>query len=186
MTMNRPQPRPGVLDIAPYVPGKSTAPGVAKVFKLSSNETPLGPSANAIAAYRATGEHLEDYPDGSAAALRDAIGAAFGLDPDRIVCGAGSDDLLNLLARAYLTDGEGLLGVGRTAAKRKLDQAWPRKPIAVGDVLRTTSLLPGLHRRWPGAHVTWVTSPAAAELFRGNPLGLAYTLYAVAELKIVQ
>src|SRR6187399_610191 len=106
MTMNRPQPRPGVLDIAPYVPGKSTAPGVTKVFKLSSNETPLGPSANAVAAYRAAGEHLEDYPGGSASALRDAIGAAFGLDPDRIVCGAGSDDLLNLLARAYLTDGD--------------------------------------------------------------------------------
>ena len=106
MKMNRPQPRPGVLDIAPYVPGKSTAPGVAKVFKLSSNETPLGPSENAIAAYRAAGEHLEDYPDGSAAALRDAIGAAFGLDPDRIICGAGSDDLLNLLARAYLSDGD--------------------------------------------------------------------------------
>jgi histidinol-phosphate aminotransferase len=104
--MNRPQPRPGVLDIAPYVPGKSTAPGVAKVFKLSSNETPLGPSANAVAAYRAAGEHLEDYPDGSASALRDAIGAAFGLDPDRIICGAGSDDLLNLLARAYLADGD--------------------------------------------------------------------------------
>jgi histidinol-phosphate aminotransferase len=106
MTANRPQPRPGVLDIAPYVPGKSTAPGVAKVFKLSSNETPLGPSANAIAAYRAAGEHLEDYPDGAASELRDAIGAAFGLDPDRIVCGAGSDDLLNLLARAYLSDGD--------------------------------------------------------------------------------
>jgi histidinol-phosphate aminotransferase len=106
MTANRPQPRPGVLDIAPYVPGKSSAPGVAKVFKLSSNETPLGPSANAIAAYRAAGEHLEDYPDGSAPALREAIGAAFGLDPDRIVCGAGSDDLLNLIARAYLKDGD--------------------------------------------------------------------------------
>src|SRR5690242_1512339 len=106
MTMNRPQPRPGVLDIAPYIPGKSTAPGVAKVFKLSSNETPLGPSANAIAAYRAAGDHLEDYPDGSASALREAIGAAFGLDPDRIVCGAGSDDLLNLIARAYLRDGD--------------------------------------------------------------------------------
>jgi histidinol-phosphate aminotransferase len=104
MTANRPQPRPGVLDIAPYVPGKSTAPGVGKVFKLSSNETPLGPSSNAIAAYRAVGEHLEDYPDGSALELREAIGAAFGLDPDRIVCGAGSDDLLNLLARAYLSD----------------------------------------------------------------------------------
>src|ERR1700741_2352565 len=106
MTVNRPQPRPGVLDIAPYVPGKSTAPGVAKVFKLSSNETPLGPSENAIAAYQKAGEHLEDYPDGSASALRDAIGAAFGLDPDRIICGAGSDDLLNLLARAFLKDGD--------------------------------------------------------------------------------
>jgi len=106
MSVNRPQPRPGVLDISPYVPGTSSAPGVAKVFKLSSNETPLGPSQNAIAAYREAGEHLEDYPDGSASALREAIGEAFGLDPDRIVCGAGSDDLLNLIARAYLTDGD--------------------------------------------------------------------------------
>ena len=106
MTVIRPQPRPGVLDIAPYIPGKSAAPGVAKVFKLSSNETPLGPSERAIAAYRAVGDHLEDYPDGSASALREAIGEVFGLDPDRIVCGAGSDDLLNLLARAYLRDGD--------------------------------------------------------------------------------
>jgi histidinol-phosphate aminotransferase len=106
MTANCPQPRPGVLDIAPYVPGKSTAPGVAKVFKLSSNETPLGPSEKAIAAFQAAGEHLEDYPDGAASELREAIGAAFGLDPARIVCGAGSDDLLNLIARAYLTDGD--------------------------------------------------------------------------------
>jgi histidinol-phosphate aminotransferase len=105
MATNRPQPRPGVNEIAPYVPGKSSAPGVANIFKLSSNETPLGPSANAIAAYRKAGEHLEDYPDGPASALREAIGAAFGLDPERIVCGAGSDDLLNLLARAYLADG---------------------------------------------------------------------------------
>jgi histidinol-phosphate aminotransferase len=106
MTANRPQPRPGVLDIAPYIPGKSSAPGVAKVFKLSSNETPLGPGASTIEAYRAVAEHLEDYPDGSASALREAIGDVFGLDPARIVCGAGSDDLLNLIARAYLTDGD--------------------------------------------------------------------------------
>jgi histidinol-phosphate aminotransferase len=106
MTATRPQPRKGVLEIDAYVPGKSSAPGVAKVFKLSSNETPLGPSPKAIAAYNETGRHLEDYPDGSASALREAIGRAFGLDPDRIVCGAGSDDLLNLLARAYLADGD--------------------------------------------------------------------------------
>lgn len=106
MTANRPQPRPGVLDIAPYVPGKSTAPGVDKVYKLSSNETPLGPSDKAMAAYREAGAHLEDYPEGSSQALREAIGSVYGLDPARIVCGAGSDDLLNLIARAYLTDGD--------------------------------------------------------------------------------
>src|SRR3954468_11402907 len=102
----RPQPRAGVLDIETYVPGKSTAPGVARVFKLSSNETPLGPSPKAVAAYRAVAEHLQDYPDGSATALRIAIGRAFGLDPARIVCGAGSDDLLYLLARGYIADGD--------------------------------------------------------------------------------
>src|SRR5262249_23532841 len=106
MSASRPQPRPGVLSIEAYVPGKSSAPGVAKVFKLSSNETPLGPSPKAIAAYSAVGKHLEDYPDGASTALREAIGKAFGLDPDRIICGAGSDDLLNLLARAYLADGD--------------------------------------------------------------------------------
>ena len=106
MPASRPQPRPGVLDIEAYVPGKSKAPGVAKIYKLSSNETPLGPSPKAIAAYRKVAEHLEDYPDGAASDLREAIGRAFGLDPDRIVCGAGSDDLLNLLARAYLADGD--------------------------------------------------------------------------------
>jgi histidinol-phosphate aminotransferase len=106
MSASRPQPRPGVLSIQAYVPGKSSAPGVAKIFKLSSNETPLGPSPRAIKAAHRICEHLEDYPDGSASELREAIGRAFGLDPARIVCGAGSDDLLNLLARAYLADGD--------------------------------------------------------------------------------
>jgi histidinol-phosphate aminotransferase len=104
--LQRPQPRPGVLAIDPYVPGRSTAPGVARVFKLSSNETPLGPSPRAAAAYHAVGERLEDYPDGDSTALREAIGRAFGLDPNRIVCGAGSDELLNLIADAYLHDGD--------------------------------------------------------------------------------
>src|SRR5260221_7191507 len=106
MAAPRPEPRPGVLDIDPYVPGKSKAPGVAKIYKLSSNETPLGRSPKAVAAYHAVAGHLQDYPEGTAEILREAIGSAFGLDPDRIVCGAGSDDLLNLLARAYLADGD--------------------------------------------------------------------------------
>jgi histidinol-phosphate aminotransferase len=106
MTVTRPKPRPGVLDIEAYVPGKSSAPGVAKIFKLSSNETPLGPSPRAIEAYKSVADHLQDYPDGAASDLREAIGRAFGLDPERIVCGAGSDDLLHLLAQAYLREGD--------------------------------------------------------------------------------
>src|SRR5208282_381938 len=104
--VQHPQPRAGVLDIEAYVPGQSSAAGLAKVFKLPSNETPLGPSPRAIAAYQSVAAHLQDYPDGSASDLPAAIGRAFGLDPDRSVCGAGSDDWLNLLARAYLADGD--------------------------------------------------------------------------------
>jgi len=102
-TAERPTPRGGVLDINAYVPGRSEAPGAAKVFKLSSNETPLGPSPKAVEAYRSAASELAHYPDGGSTALRQAIGKAFGLDPARIVCGTGSDELLNLLAQAYLS-----------------------------------------------------------------------------------
>jgi histidinol-phosphate aminotransferase len=105
--MSRPVPNPGILDIAPYTPGKSPkAEAGRKVFKLSANETPFGPSPKAIEAYRSVAAHLEDYPEGSSRILREAIGRAFGLDPDRIICGAGSDELLNLLAHVYLGRGD--------------------------------------------------------------------------------
>ncbi len=103
----RPVPNPGILDIAPYTPGKSPVPEPGrKVFKLSANETPLGPSPKAIAAYKDAAAHLEDYPEGTSRVLREAIGRAFGLDPDRIICGAGSDEILNLLAHTYLGRGD--------------------------------------------------------------------------------
>ncbi len=104
--LSAPQPKPGILDIAPYVPGESTVPGGMKPIKLSSNETPLGASQKAIAAYQALSGELERYPDGAATALRKAIGGVYGLDPNRIVCGCGSDELLNLLAHAYLNHGD--------------------------------------------------------------------------------
>src|SRR5688572_21762164 len=101
-----PRPRAGILDIAPYVPGKSTAAGGVKTYKLSSNESPLGPSSKAILAYMANAESLHLYPDGSAEALRNAIAERYGLNPDHIVCGAGSDELLQLIAHAYLGPGD--------------------------------------------------------------------------------
>ena len=104
--MSKPVPRPGILDIAAYVPGKHHAPGVAKVHKLSSNETPLGASPKAIAAFRAAAEKLERYPDGQALELRESIAAVHGLNPANIICGNGSDELLALLCTVYLGDGD--------------------------------------------------------------------------------
>ncbi|TNB46481.1 histidinol-phosphate transaminase [Martelella lutilitoris] len=102
----KPTPRPGVMDIAAYVPGKDHVEGVAKVYKLSSNETPLGPSPKAIEAMRNLAETLALYPDGQATQLREAIAAKYGLNTKNIICGNGSDELLGLLAHVYLGEGD--------------------------------------------------------------------------------
>jgi histidinol-phosphate aminotransferase len=101
----RPAPKPGILDIEAYVPGKSGAKG-AKVFKLSSNESPIGASPKAVEALKASADKVTLYPDGSATKLREAIASRYGLAADRIVCGAGSDEILQLLAHAYLGPGD--------------------------------------------------------------------------------
>ena len=95
-------PKPGVMEIEAYVPGRSEAAGVARVYKLSSNESPFGPSPKAVAAYEAAEPRLGAYPEGSARILREAIAAHYGLAPDRIVCGNGSDEILTLLANSYV------------------------------------------------------------------------------------
>jgi histidinol-phosphate aminotransferase len=100
-------PKPGILDIELYVGGRSAVPGVAKVYKLSSNESPLGPSPKAVAALAAAAHDLQLYPDGTSRLLRAAIAAAEGLDADRIVVGGeGSGPLLTMLANAYLRPGD--------------------------------------------------------------------------------
>lgn len=104
--MMRPMPRPGIMDIAAYVPGKSHGESAGKVHKLSSNETPLGPSPRAIEAMKAAAEHLELYPDGQSSALRAAIAAKYGLNTANLICGNGSDELLGLLAHIYLGQGD--------------------------------------------------------------------------------
>ncbi len=106
MSIDRPQPKAGILDIAAYVPGKSAAPSGIKIAKLSSNESPLGAGSKAKQALAAMDNNLQEYPDASALELRQAIGAAHGLNPDNIICGNGSDDLLSMLANAYLAPGD--------------------------------------------------------------------------------
>jgi histidinol-phosphate aminotransferase len=101
MNAATPKPRPEILTISPYIAGDSKLAGANRVIKLSSNEGAFGPPPAARAAYEATASELHRYPDGGAGDLRRAIGTRFGIDPDWIVCGNGSDDLLYQLCLSY-------------------------------------------------------------------------------------
>ena len=107
--MAQPQPRPGVMDIPLYVGGESKIKGVSRVIKLSSNEAALGPSPKAVAAYAEAQGSLSRYPIGDYPPLREALGKLHGLDPTRIICGCGSDEILNLVTRAYAGPGDEII-----------------------------------------------------------------------------
>jgi histidinol-phosphate aminotransferase len=103
MSAATPSPKPGILDIELYVGGRSAVPGVSKVYKLSSNESPLGPSPKALDALAEAARELVAYPEPSSRILREAVAEAFGLDASRVVCGGdGSDELLTFMANAYV------------------------------------------------------------------------------------
>lgn len=102
----RPEPKPGVLDIAPYVPGRAKAPGVAQPLKLSANENPFGCSEAALAAYRAAADEIHLYPDANSSRLRAAIAEKFALEPERLVFGAGSDEIFSMATQAFLREGD--------------------------------------------------------------------------------
>ncbi|MFT3690285.1 histidinol-phosphate transaminase [Paenirhodobacter sp.] len=99
--MNDIRPQPGILEIALYEGGQSHVAGVSDAVKLSSNENPFGPSDKAKEAFSRAVHKLHRYPSTDHAALRQAIGEVHGLDPDRIICGVGSDEIINFLCQAY-------------------------------------------------------------------------------------
>lgn len=107
--MAQPKPRSGILDIQPYVGGEGRVSGAQRLIRLASNENPLGCSEKARTAYIAAASDLHRYPDGATTDIRTAIGKAYNLDPARIVCGAGSDELISLLIRAYAGPGDEVL-----------------------------------------------------------------------------
>jgi histidinol-phosphate aminotransferase len=102
-------PRPGILDFTPYIGGEAKAPGFDRPIRLASNESALGPSPKAVAAYGALAGEIHRYPEGDMRELREALGRRHGLDPARIVCGAGSDELITLLLRCYAGPGDEVL-----------------------------------------------------------------------------
>ena len=104
-----PRPRPGILDIAPYVGGEAKIPASSARSGSPRTRARWGPAPRRVAAYRALAGEIHRYPDGGAPALRAALGQHHGLDPARIVCGAGSDELIGLLTRAYAGPGDEVL-----------------------------------------------------------------------------
>ena len=107
--MTAPRPRPGIMEIQAYQGGKAETGHARPAIKLSANESAIGPSPLAVAAYKATADRLHRYPEGGSEALRGAIARRHNLDPARLVCGAGSDELITLLTKAYAGPGEEVL-----------------------------------------------------------------------------
>jgi histidinol-phosphate aminotransferase len=130
--LDRPRAKPGILDIIPYKPGKATAEGVAHPIKLSGNENILGSSPAARDAYLAAAGDLNVYPDGRAATLRAAIARRHDLEPDRLVFGCGTDELLHLINQTFLEPGDnivqgqyafGAYGIGARACQAEVKVA---------------------------------------------------------------
>jgi histidinol-phosphate aminotransferase len=107
--MTTPRPQPGIMNIAPYKGGESKIAGADTVIKLSSNEGAFGPSPAAVKALTDAALNVHRYPDGHAPDLRAAIADRFGIEPDRLVFGAGSDEIIGLLCHAYVGPGDEVL-----------------------------------------------------------------------------
>lgn len=107
--MTIPTPQPGIMEIALYQGGKSQLDGVAEVLKLSSNENPLGPNPAALKAIAGAAAQIHRYPSTDHADLRTAIGEMYGLAPDRIICGVGSDEVLQFVTQAFAGPGDEII-----------------------------------------------------------------------------
>jgi histidinol-phosphate aminotransferase len=122
-----PTPRPGILDITPYKPGKASAEGVADPVKLSANENILGCSPAAQEAYLAAGGGLARYPDGRGPGLRTALAERYRLEPERLILGCGTDEIFALLNQTYLRAGDNIVqgeyGFGAYAIGARANEA---------------------------------------------------------------
>ncbi len=103
------QPQPGIMEIALYVSGAAQIAGQDNVVKLSANENPYGPSEKAREAAARAAHQMHRYPNTDHAALRAAIAEVHGLDPDRIICGVGSDEVLQFAAQCFAGPGDEII-----------------------------------------------------------------------------
>ncbi|SIS80975.1 histidinol-phosphate transaminase [Phaeovulum vinaykumarii] len=168
------RPQPGILDIALYEGGAAHVAGLTDAIKLSSNENPFGPSDRAREAFSRAVHFLHRYPNTDHRGLRTAIGEVHGLDPDRIICGAGSDEIIHFLCQAYAGPGDEVLFTEHGFLMYRISaMAAGATPVAVRERERTTdvdALLAGTTER---TKLVFVANP-------NNPTG---TMIGLSELE---
>ncbi len=172
----RPEPRPGILDIAPYVPGKAGVPGAVQPVKLSANENLLGASPKAIDAFRAVADQMALYPDGRGALLRQAVVERYGLEPERIILGCGTDEVFAMLSQAFLRVGDNIVqgefGFGAYAIAARANEAEVRYAKEKDYRLDVDALLEAVDAR---TRLVFVANPA-------NPTGTVLPASEIARL----
>jgi len=162
-------PKPGLMKITPYVGGDSSVSGHSEVLKLSSNENPLGPSPRAIAAFQQASASLARYPSSDHAALRTAIAAVHDLDPARIICGDGSDEVISWLCHAYAGPGDEVIHTEHGFSMYRISTlAAGANPVQVGETDRRVDvdkIIVGITDR---TRLIYIANPA-------NPTGTMVT-----------
>lgn len=159
------KPQPGIMDISLYQGGGSHVAGVANVIKLSSNENPAGPSAAAKQAFADAVSNLHRYPSSDHSDLRRAIGDVHNLNPDQIICGAGSDEIIAFLCQAYAGPGDEVIHTEHGFAMHKISsQAAGATPVEVPErerVVDVDAILAACNDR---TKIVFIANPA-------NPTG---------------
>ena len=163
--MSKIKPQPGIEQIALYESGVSSVTGIRNVIKLSSNENPFGPSRDAIEAFQSVSSDLHRYPSSDQAELREAIATVYNLDADRIICGVGSDEVLNFLCQAYAGPGDEVIHTEHGFALYKIcSLAAGASPLAVKECERVTDVEAILKACTPRTRLVFIANP-------NNPTG---------------
>lgn len=168
------EPQPGIMDIALYVGGKAKVDGMSNVIKLSSNENPFGPSQAAQDAIRRTLHEMHRYPSTDHAELRAAIGDIHGLDRDRIICGVGSDEVLQFICQAYAGPGDEIIHTEHGFAMyRILAHAVGATPVEVPERERVVCV----------DHILSACNECTRIVFIANPNNPTGTMIGMAEIE---
>jgi histidinol-phosphate aminotransferase len=170
------RPQPGIMDIALYEGGAAHVAGLSDAVKLSSNENPFGPSDRAKEAFLRSVHKLNRYPSTDHAALRQAIGEVHGLDPSRIICGAGSDEIIHFLCQAYAGPRTDVVFTEHGFLMYRISAlAAGARPVSVPERERTTDVDAILAACGPRTRLVFVANP-------NNPTGTMIGLPDLARL----